>query len=531
MYQAGSVVIGRFELRQKLGAGGMGIVFGAMDRKLDEEVALKFLPPAMAGDRDSLDLFAREVKRARKVPGKYILRVYDIWDDGEGGVFVTMEWAKGGDLNGYRKQHGLVGLLTWDQVRGLLHPILLGLQTVHEAGIVHRDVKPANILFREDGTPVVADFGISKSIKASMSRISQDATISGTPAYMAPEAIRGEGVSPATDLYAMGCMAYELLTGHTPFVGDPMSIMYNQTHADPSFRGIERNALRWVGACLAKDPARRVQTAEALIRGLEDPSRLPMYVPTGPSAVATVVPVHQPGEAAHASSPPAAPADLTRRVGTLPSAQTATPESARSTGGRAASPRGPAVSSSDVRPRRKPSSNWWVYVPVGLIALLVILIVSVASVAQRNRAQRAIGSPAASTGQYRTPATAAGPSGSGTGQVQDQLGVRSQTAGSGSGATSQSDDRAGASEKTRTPVIPESVVRPEEVKPQAKAVKPSPPKVQALCPKCGKMTAKTSDGRCTECGVRLGNRTVVCPTCKKWTSPGTVCDQCGSRLR
>ncbi|MBN1423313.1 SUMF1/EgtB/PvdO family nonheme iron enzyme [Candidatus Fermentibacteria bacterium] len=302
-YQPGQIVVRRFELRQKLGAGGMGIVFGAQDRELDE-VALKFLPDAMAGDPEAVSQFAREVKRARKVSGRNILRVYDLWDDGEGGRFVTMEWAKGGDLAAYRRRYGT---LSWEQVKALMLPILKGLQAVHEAGIVHRDIKPGNILFREDGTPVVADFGISKSIMSSMSRISQDATISGTPAYMAPEAIRGGSeIGFHTDLYAIGCMAYELLAGHTPFVGDPMSVMYNQTQSDPSFTGMPPEAIRWIGACMVKDPGRRVRSAEELIRGLEDPSRLPAYVPSGQAAFGGAV------QALPYEAPPRQPPPSTR---------------------------------------------------------------------------------------------------------------------------------------------------------------------------------------------------------------------------
>ena len=280
LYQPGSIIIDRFELKQRLGAGAMGIVFGAIDRRLDEEIAIKFLPPAMAQDQDAVLQFAGEVRKARRVSGKYILRVYDMWDDGEGSHFVTMEWAKGGDLNSYRKQYGI---LAWEHVKTLLMPILRGLQTIHEAGIVHRDVKPGNILFRDNGTPIVADFGISKSIMASMSRISQDTSISGTPAYMAPEAIRGtEEICPATDLYAVGCMAYELLTGHTPFRGDPMSVMFNQTQEDPSFTELPGDAIRWTGACLIKDVNQRVQSVDELLKGLANPSILPSYIPIRP---------------------------------------------------------------------------------------------------------------------------------------------------------------------------------------------------------------------------------------------------------
>ena len=275
LYQPGHIIIGRFEIKERLGAEGMGIVFGALDRELDEEIALKFLPAAMVDDPDAIRQFTREVRRARKVWGKYVLRVYDLWDDGEGGRFVTMEWAKGGDLNAYRRSFGV---LNWEQAKTVLIPILHGLQTIHEAGIVHRDVKPGNILFREDWTPVVADFGISKSILASMSRISQDATIGGTPAYMAPEAIKGTSdIGPATDLYAVGCIAYELLNGHTPFQGDPMSVMYNQTHEDPSLVNMPVDAIRWIGACLIKDVSSRVQSAEALLWGLDDPGSLTEY--------------------------------------------------------------------------------------------------------------------------------------------------------------------------------------------------------------------------------------------------------------
>ncbi len=281
-YQPGMTIIGRFDLVERLGAGAMGIVYGAVDKKLKEEVALKFLPSAMAEDREAVQQFAGEVRRARRVSGRYILRVYDMWEDGEGGHFVTMECAKGGDLKARQLSRGL---LSWDETKLLLLPILKGLQSVHDAGIIHRDVKPGNILFRKDDTPVVADFGISKTIMASMSRITHDSTISGTPAYMAPEAIQGNAdICFGTDLYAVGCLAYELLLGHPPFSGDVMSVMYNQMHSDPSFEGIPGAAARWIGACLTKDVTHRVQTSENLIRCLDNPWDLPEYIPVRQSS-------------------------------------------------------------------------------------------------------------------------------------------------------------------------------------------------------------------------------------------------------
>jgi len=275
-YEPGMLVIERFELKEKLGAGAMGYVYGAIDRKLAEDVALKFLPSAMAEDMKAVEQFTDEVRKARRVSGKHILRVYDMWEDGRGGHFVTMEWAKGGDLDSYRLRNGP---FSWDDTRQLLVPILRGLQSIHESGIIHRDIKPRNILFRDTNTLVVADFGISKTIMSTMSRITNDPTISGTPAYMAPEVLQGsDSIGFYSDIYSIGCLAYELLVGQTPFHGNVISVIHMQTHADPNFKDLPREAKRWIGACLIKDPSKRVQTVSELLDSLYDPWKLPEYI-------------------------------------------------------------------------------------------------------------------------------------------------------------------------------------------------------------------------------------------------------------
>ncbi|MBN1423972.1 protein kinase [Candidatus Fermentibacteria bacterium] len=593
-YRPGLIIVDRFELRQELGAGGMGIVFGAMDRVLDEDVALKFLPPAMARDQDAIEQFTKEVKRARKVPGEYVLRVHDIWNDGEGGWFVSMEWAKGGDLTAYRRRYGT---LSWDQAKTLLLPILQGLQAVHKAGIVHRDIKPANILFREDGTPVVADFGISKSIQASMSRISQDATISGTPAYMAPEAIRGGSeIGFHTDLYAIGCMAYELVTGHTPFVGDPMSVMYNQTQSDPSFSGMPPEAIRWIGACMMKDPARRVRNAEELIRGLEDPSRLPAYVPVVP--IQQYVPSVQPDPVPRA---PAGPPAQRAPVSSLPAVERTHKVPAVSP--RVSSPAAPVLPSvsfmpsearqqGDAKPKvRRKSANYLPFVLVGALAALLVIILIVILQGRGTPHQRVARAPVgvqypppdggqqpdANETPDRPPSPPPPESDPGDSRIEliarleeearEHFAARRYTSPAGRNTwetcrrilAEQPDNSLcqmlqGQMQNWYVKDIGKKLVDGdcEGAEACARALRqlgwasdysariadcrarrgpPPPPPPPATIGLCPFCGERTEKGnRCQMCGKSLAGRGVVCPSCQKWVPAGNRCTECGKEL-
>ncbi|MHA1651798.1 MAG: pectinesterase family protein [Candidatus Helarchaeota archaeon] len=253
----------------------MARVFGAYDRKERRYVVLKFLPPALANDEQARKDLINEAKLASKVRGKNVLQVYGAFRvRSTGEVFIVMEWVRGYDLATLIRRHGP---FTWGEARQILEQILSGLELIHAANIIHRDIKPQNILIRHDGTVLVADFGISKSIRSSMTRISQDTSISGTPSYMAPEAIKGEKIGRATDIYAVGCIAYEMLTGHPPFTGNPMTIMWKHVHEEPDYSVLPEEAANWIRICLEKDIEKRpnsVRQVKAALRNVQKSSSL-----------------------------------------------------------------------------------------------------------------------------------------------------------------------------------------------------------------------------------------------------------------
>jgi len=276
----GHIFANRYEIKKEF-HGGMAQVFGAYDLKEKRYVVLKFLPPTLANDEQAKNDLINEAKIAAKVKGKNILQIYGAFKvKSSGEVFIIMEWVKGCDLATLIKSHGP---FTWDEARPVLEQILSGLEAIHSAGIIHRDIKPQNILVREDGTVLVADFGISKSIQSSMTRISQVTSISGTPAYMAPEAIKGEKIGRATDIYVVGCIAYEMLTGHPPFIGNPMTVMWKHVHEEPDYSVLPKEAVEWVKWCLAKSVEQRPVSARIALTSLCNTEQVPHYTSEGNS--------------------------------------------------------------------------------------------------------------------------------------------------------------------------------------------------------------------------------------------------------
>lgn len=201
----------RYEILGLLGIGGMGIVYKVRDHELDEVVALKMLSPDLAANADTLARFRREVRIARKVTHPHVARTFDIGEH-DGARFLTMEYVDGEALDA-KMARGRLGL--HDVVR-IVAALCEGLHAAHLAGVVHRDLKPANVLVANDRV-VVTDFGIARALESCDARTT---SIAGTPAYMAPEQVEGRELDARADLYALGVMLFEMLTGELPFVGD-----------------------------------------------------------------------------------------------------------------------------------------------------------------------------------------------------------------------------------------------------------------------------------------------------------------------
>jgi serine/threonine protein kinase len=252
---------GRYEIVRLLGRGGMAAVFLAEDLVLERQVAIKVLPPDMTRDGQLIARFQQEAKTAARLDHPSIIPIHRVESEA-GLVYIVMKYVAGQSLEDKLSK----GRLPIPLVRHVLREAALALGHAHRRRIVHRDVKPANIMLDEDGRVVLTDFGISKALKAT-TQITGTGTIIGTPHYMAPEQAKGRQVDGRTDQYALGIVGYRALTGKLPFDGDAHSILYQQVHEPPP-SVLDRRAdtpadLRSaLDRALAKDPKARFPNME-----------------------------------------------------------------------------------------------------------------------------------------------------------------------------------------------------------------------------------------------------------------------------
>jgi tetratricopeptide (TPR) repeat protein len=211
---AGAVLGGRYEILDVIGKGGMGWVYKARDREIDRVVALKVIRRELAQDETIIKRFREEIILARKVTHKNVLRIHDI-AEAEGVKFMSMPFIEGKDLKTIITEQGALGI---DETVRIATQVLEALKSAHDAGVIHRDLKPQNIMIDNDGTVCVADFGIAKSADAGGMTVTGQ--IVGTPEYMSPEQAEGKEVDYRTDLYSFGLVLYEMLTGDVPFKAD-----------------------------------------------------------------------------------------------------------------------------------------------------------------------------------------------------------------------------------------------------------------------------------------------------------------------
>jgi serine/threonine-protein kinase len=287
---AGDRFAGRFCLLGLAGSGGMGVVFIARDEVLRRRVALKLLRRSLLADPNVLGRFQREARAACKIVGPHVAQVHDFGFSEEGVPFLVMEYVEGATLAQALVERGPFPVPLALRV---LAQIAQALEAAHRVGVVHRDLKPGNILVAgEPEAPVVKllDFGLAKILGPdATSVLSADGLVFGTPEYLAPELLEGGIVDHRVDLYSLGVVAFEFLTGRPPFEGTLMEIVgahLNQLPAPPAFAArrpevpaaLDTLVLR----CLAKRPADRPESAAALHRELE---ALRMQVLTGPTLI------------------------------------------------------------------------------------------------------------------------------------------------------------------------------------------------------------------------------------------------------
>jgi hypothetical protein len=255
------VLAGRYEITKLLGRGGMAVVFLAQDLTLERQVAIKVLPPEMAHDQKLIARFQQEAKTAAKLDHPNIIPIFRVENEA-GLVYFVMKYVTGSSLDQLLEQ----GPVSFDAARRILREAALALGHAHKRGIVHRDVKPANIMMEADGRVVLTDFGISKALEGT-SQLTGTGTIIGTPHYMAPEQAKGGEVDGRADQYALGVVGHQLLTGKQPFDGSSHSILYKQVFEAPP-RIFESRADAPADLCaaldraLAKEPDRRFPSME-----------------------------------------------------------------------------------------------------------------------------------------------------------------------------------------------------------------------------------------------------------------------------
>jgi hypothetical protein len=264
--------VGRYEILREVGRGGMAMVYLARQTDLDRFVALKELAAFHASDAAFAQRFLRESRVAGSLSHPNIVTVHDYFEY-EGTPYIAMEYVERGSLRPF------VGRVSMAQIGGVLEGLLAGLAHAEQHGIVHRDLKPENLMVTSDGRVKIADFGIAKATRQMQTGafLTATGTTVGTPAYMAPEQAMAQEVGPWTDLYSVGCMGFELFTGHVPFHDSdaPMAILLRHVNEPiPSIRSvdptIDEGISDWTEQLLVKDPKQRTQSAAEAWDELEE---------------------------------------------------------------------------------------------------------------------------------------------------------------------------------------------------------------------------------------------------------------------
>ena len=268
----GLEIAGRYRVRKLLGMGGMGAVYRVHDEELDRDVALKLIRSDIADNPEALERFKREIQLSSKVTHKNVLRVYDLGAS-DGIKFLTMQFVEGVDLSTILKREGRLPNLRLIHV---FRQILEGLRAAHDQGVVHRDLKPQNIMLDASDNVFITDFGLAKSIE--QSGMTQTGAIVGTPYYMSPEQVKGAKIDHRSDIYSVGVILYEMSTARLPFTGStPYEVMAQRLQRAPQPAGelnpdLPAYLRKILERCMAKDPDTRYASVEEILRDLDSGS-------------------------------------------------------------------------------------------------------------------------------------------------------------------------------------------------------------------------------------------------------------------
>lgn len=273
-FRSGDVIADRFRVERLLGMGGMGVVYLAHDLKLDVDVALKLLRPELASRPDAFERFRQELLLARQVSSPHVVRIHDLVQHGPAWL-ISMDFVAGESLE-HRLDRG--GPLPPAEAIAITRQLALGLAAAHQRQVVHRDLKPANVLLTEGGDALITDFGVARS--AGVTGITGSGVVIGTPDYLSPEQARAETVDGRSDLYALGLILFEMLTGKLPFRdGTPAEMLAQRiVRNPPSVDTLRADLPRWIVGLTARllelRPAHRFQRADEVIAAI-DAERVP----------------------------------------------------------------------------------------------------------------------------------------------------------------------------------------------------------------------------------------------------------------
>jgi serine/threonine protein kinase/tetratricopeptide (TPR) repeat protein len=265
----GTVFAGKYEIIEELGKGGMGRVYRAYDKKIEDEVALKLIKPEIAADGNTIERFRNELRLARKIGHRNVCKMYDLNEE-EGTYYITMEYVSGEDLKNMIR---MTGQLSVETAVNIGKQICEGLAEAHHLGVIHRDLKPQNIMIDKRGNVRIMDFGIARSVKAR--GITGTGMMIGTPEYMSPEQAEGYDVDQRSDIYSLGIILYEMVTGKVPFKGEtPLSVVMKHKSESPRSpkeinAQISQGLSRLILKCMEKNKEERYQNVEELLSELD----------------------------------------------------------------------------------------------------------------------------------------------------------------------------------------------------------------------------------------------------------------------
>ena len=266
----GTTLAGRYEIIEELGRGGMGNVYKVEDTRVNAEIALKLIKPAIASDKRMIERFRNELKTTRMISHRNVCRMFDLGED-KGAYFITMEYVSGEDLRSFIHR---VGQLPAGKAIAISKQVCDGLAEAHRLGVVHRDLKPSNIMIDKDGNARIMDFGIARSLETK--GITGAGMMIGTPEYMSPEQVEGKEVDQRSDIYSLGVILYEMMTGQVPFDGEtPLAIaLKHKTEMPKDPRELNAQIPQDLGRvilrCLEKEKEKRYQSAEEVRSELEN---------------------------------------------------------------------------------------------------------------------------------------------------------------------------------------------------------------------------------------------------------------------